>query len=87
MTTYDNTNRGIVSKNERKTEDKHPDITGSINVEGNEYWLNGWKKEGSRGPFYSLSIKPKEPRQADAPAASNPAPQARYSDLDDDIPF
>ena len=29
---YDNTNRGTIAKNARKTEDKHPDIAGSINV-------------------------------------------------------
>jgi hypothetical protein len=60
---YDNTNRGIVSKNDRKEKDTHPDIKGSINVEGVEYWLDGWQKQGSKGKFYSLSVKRKEPAQ------------------------
>ena len=83
---YDNTNRGIVSKNDRKEKDTHPDIKGHINVDGVEYWLDGWKKEGSRGPFYSLSVKRKEARQ-DAPAPAANGGRSFSSQLDDDIPF
>ena len=59
--TYDNTNKGIISKNDRKTTDKHPDITGSLNVEGVEYFVDGWaKKRNSDGAsFYSLYVKRK----------------------------
>ena len=86
MTEFDRTNTGIVSKNDRKTEDKHPDIKGQINVDGVEYWLDGWKKAriSDGAPFYSLSVKRK-----DAPQAA-PAPvkqRASVADLDDDIPF
>ena len=91
MTTYDNTNRGIVSKNDRKESDRHPDIKGQINVDGVEYWLDGWKKEGSRGPFYSLSVKRKEPRQDDMGGRANPMNHSigrhTANDIDDDIPF
>lgn len=84
MTQYDNTNRGIVSKNDRKEKDTHPDIKGHINVDGKEYWLDGWKKEGSRGPFYSLSVKP---RDAQAAPVKQPATASFNSDIDDEIPF
>lgn len=62
---YDNTNRGTLSKNERKTKDTHPEYTGQINVEGKEYWLSAWVKEAKQGPnagkkFFSMSVKPKE---------------------------
>ena len=81
---YDNTNKGTIGKNKRKEQDSHPDIAGQINVEGVEYWLNGWqKKNGQTGElFYSLSVKPKQP-QAERPA-EQPAPA---DDLDDEIPF
>lgn len=82
---YDNTNKGILSKNDRKTQETHPDITGSINVDGQDYWLNGWqkkRKDGS-GSFYSLSVKPKE--QKAAPPQQAPLPTGEF--LDDDIPF
>ena len=85
MTTYDNTNSGILSRNERKEQPNHPDFRGSINVDGRDYWLSGWikeRKDGS-GKFFSLSVKPK-----DAPA-EQPAPRASKAALDDssDIPF
>lgn len=87
---YDRTNTGIVSKNTKKEKDTHPDITGSINVEGKEFWLNGWKKDRNdgTGSFYSLSVKPKDQQQAPAqqhrPAQQQPPAQDNF---DDDIPF
>lgn len=60
---WDNTNRGVLSKNKNKTEDKHPDIKGKINVEGKDYDLAGWSKTNDKGTYYSLKIsipKPKE---------------------------
>jgi hypothetical protein len=53
-------------KNDKKTTTSHPDITGSALVGGAEYWVSGWRKNGAKGDFYSLSFKPK-----DAPAASS----------------
>jgi len=90
MTEYDNTNTGIISRNQDKIDatakgESHPgwsDQKGSANVEGVEYWINGWikeRKDGS-GKFLSLSFKRKE--------QSNKAPPAPpQDDFDDDIPF
>lgn len=90
--TFDNTNKGTIAKNTRKTEDKHPDITGSLNVNGVDHWINGWLKKNSAdgSTFYSLSVKPKEARQS-APRQGN-APPTDFSDLkqgkpDDDLPW
>lgn len=82
MTQYDNTNRGTLSRNERKTEDKHPDFSGQINVDGVDYWLSGWvkeRKDGS-GKFFSLSVRKKEDRPVSRPAMGLGA-------MTDDIPF
>lgn len=67
MTNYDNTNKGIISKNDRKESDSHPDINGTLNVDGKEYWISGWKKtrNSDGAPFYSLSVKPKQERAAE----------------------
>lgn len=87
MSQYDNTNKGIISKNTRKESENHPDIKGQINVDGVEYWLDGWlkqKNDGS-GSFYSLSVKPKNAPAAAKPA--KPAPASGGFDDMDSIPF
>tara|TARA_R110000772_G_scaffold262117_1_gene381028 strand:+ start:268 stop:486 length:219 start_codon:yes stop_codon:yes gene_type:complete len=65
MEKYDNTNRGAMFKNDRKKSDTHPDLGGTIDVGGTEYFINAWKKESKTGtPFYSISVKLKEVKEA-----------------------
>lgn len=97
MTQYDNTNRGTIAKNSRKEQDSHPDIAGSINVAGVEYWINGWHKTNSRdgSKFYSLQVKPKQERTQQS-GGNQQQRQQSYAeqsggsyanDLDDNLPF
>jgi hypothetical protein len=59
MTTYDNTNRGVLfSERDKKTKDDDRDYGGSINIEGREFWLSGWVKTSKKGNKF-LSVKPK----------------------------
>ena len=92
MSNYDNTNRGVLFKNDRKEKDTHPNMKGSINVEGVEYWVSAWTKEGQNGKFISLSLTPKEQTQTAAQAVKQAPPQRQQAapvveDLDDSIPF
>ena len=93
MSNYDNTNRGVLFKNDRKEKDNHPNMKGSINVEGVEYWVSAWTKEGQNGKFISLSLTPKEQTQTAEQVAQKAVPPQRQQaapvvqDLDDDIPF
>lgn len=87
MADYDNTNRGMLSANTRREKDTQPEYTGSLNVEGVEYWLNGWikeRKDGS-GKFFSISIKKKEDsgKRYSAPASNRPL----AAELNDEVPF
>jgi hypothetical protein len=82
---YDNNMRGLISKNDRKTEDKHPDIKGQCEIDGTEYWISGWQKErkDGTGKFYSLTFQAK-----DAPKDSVVIPEKNpFAGLKDDIPF
>lgn len=79
MSEYDNNMSGIISKNDRKEKDTHPDYKGSCEIENKHYWISGWikeRKDGS-GKFLSLRFEAKE-QQATATSESLG---------DDDAPF
>lgn len=84
---YDNTNSGILTKNNKDGVETRPDYRGSLNVNGEEFWLSAWLKDGREGTklagqkYMSLSIQPKE-AQAQKPSSSQ-AP----NDDNSDIPF
>jgi hypothetical protein len=84
MTDYDNRNRGALFRNDDKdpNDDKERDYSGTLDVEGTEYWLSGWvrtsKKSGKK--YLSLSVKPKQ----DKPPAGK---KSRAEDFEDEIAF
>ena len=79
---YDNTNRGVLFKNDDKDEDNQPDYKGKINFGGQDCWLSAWIKTSKTGSkFMSLSVKPMDgqtPRQR---------ADKRVSEIPDDLPF
>ena len=73
MADFDNTNRGVLFVNDRKEPgSSKPDRTGSLNVDGVEYFLDGWIKKSQAGAtFLSVSVKRKDKQpgqQSTAPA-------------------
>jgi hypothetical protein len=99
---YDNTNRWTLNKNARKEQDSHADYQGKINVEGKDYWLNGWIKDGPNGKFISGTIKaigeqstgrhsysPGGQVRREDPISTGRLPQKQniLPDADSDIPF
>jgi len=77
---YDNNNRGVLFRNEKKTEDKHPDWRGNININGTEFWISGWKKFTQKGEIVSLSVQPKEKTEP------KPAPK-QQDNFEDEVPW
>ena len=75
---YDNS--GTISKNDRKVKDNHPDIRGKCTIDGREFWISGWLREGSSGKFYSLAFQPKDEQ------ASSTRTRPAIEDSDE-IPF
>jgi len=73
-------NSGVLFKNDKKENDRAPEYKGNIMVDGQEYWLSAWIKEGKTGKFMGLAVSPRDAQ----PPASKPLPK----NLDDDlIPF
>jgi hypothetical protein len=85
MTTYDNTNRGVLFKNNNKKEETHSDYNGTININGKDHYLNAWIKEGKGGKFFSLSIG-KEKGQSNSAGKEKFEPK-NDKFFDDEIPF
>lgn len=79
--TYDNTNRGVLFKNDTGGNPKRPQYRGSLNVGGEEFNISAWIKESRKdgSKFMSLSVEPKNARPK---AAKQDAPAF----IDDDLP-
>lgn len=85
MTVYDNTNRGVLFKNNQKKTDKHPDYTGKIDVDGTEFRLSAWIKVDRNGNKYmSLAVSQQE---ADAQAQPRGKAKAEAPPFDPDDPL
>ena len=73
-------NSGVLFVNDKKDNEKAPNYKGNMMVDGQEYWLSAWVKEGKSGKFMGLAVSPKEeyqPKQAPKKA----------SFTDEDLPF
>ncbi len=101
-------NSGRMFNNDRKEKDTHADNTGegehtcSKCGHVDRFFINGWRKSGDNGPWWSMSFKDKRPQaQSDAPQQQGqrkPAqgdlgysaggkPQMPRALDDDEIPF
>ena len=81
MAEYSNENRGSIWRNERKTSDTHPDFTGTLNVDGVEYFVDAWKRKpdaSEKAPALSFKVKRKDKQGTSKP----PRQQLPDDDLD-----
>ena len=81
---YDNTNSGALFKNDYKgTNEKAPNLTGTIDIDGKVKNIAAWKRVITKGPqkgnpFLSVKITDKQESSSNAPVPS---------DEDDDLAF
>jgi hypothetical protein len=80
---YSNENSGVLFKNDKATNEKAPQYTGKINVNGTDYRLAAWIKEGKKGKFMSLKVS----ELNDSAPAKPKVQQAGFEDISDDVPF
>ena len=75
-------NSGVLFRNDKKDTPNHPDYKGGLTVNGQEYWLSAWIKEGKSGKFMGLALSPKEP-------IAKPSERSKSTgfDSDDSMPF
>lgn len=85
---YDSNLTGVLFKNEKDGNEKRPDYKGSAEIEGVQYWVSAWIRDGAKGKFMSMKYEAKEKQQA-TPARQQPSPQPApdFDSLDDGIPF
>jgi hypothetical protein len=78
---------GALFKNDKKGNEKAPDYTGNALSPTGEYFeLSAWIKEGQKGKFMSIALKPKFGSEGQSrPASKSPASLDDMGDLD--IPF
>src|SRR5262245_63158057 len=74
-------NSGSIFVNDNKTQDTHPDRSGSAKIDGMDYWVNGWLRKTKGGePYLSLSFRRKD-------AATSSGGGKVRGDMDDAIPL
>lgn len=80
MADFDNTNRGTLFENDKAGNPNRPDYTGKININGTEYRLSAWWRDGKTGKFLSLSVSESKPK-------ADPEPAQEIPQVADEIPF
>jgi hypothetical protein len=79
-------NRGILFRNFRKKQPRHPDFIGEATIDGRKFKLAGWTKPGKRGEFHSLAFTEEKPPSEEAPRESG-SHNVPDSAEDEQIPF
>ena len=74
-------NSGVLFVNDKKENERAPQYKGNINVDGKDYWISAWIKEGKSGKFMGLAVAPKEPMKT--------SERSKSTDFDkgEDFPF
>jgi uncharacterized protein (DUF736 family) len=82
---YDNNNRGVLFKNDKRGNEKAPDYRGSAVLNNIDLNISAWIKRSSKtgDAFMSLKFEPKQAARPKTMAEQNPE---KFND-DEDLPF
>jgi uncharacterized protein (DUF736 family) len=83
-------NNRAIFKNNKKTADNQPDYRGKINVDGKEWEISLWVREGQQaGKFFSAAIKEPWVAPTETPQLQSTSDKikADTNDFDDGLPF
>jgi hypothetical protein len=75
-------NSGVLFKSDKIENERSPQYKGNITVEGKDYWISAWVKEGKSGKFMGLAVSPKEEYK---PKTSERSKTTNFDDSD--LPF
>ena len=67
-------NSGVLFKSDKIENERSPQYKGNITVDGKDYWISAWIKEGKSGKFMGLAVSPKEeykPKTSERSKATN----------------
>ena len=85
---YDDTNRGALFKNDKQGNESRPDYRGTLNVNGQDFWISAWLKSSKAGNKYmSLSVQPKDGELQASSQRTTAQAGSGGGEFDDDIPF
>jgi hypothetical protein len=81
MTEYNN--RGLLFRNFRKKQPKHPDVVGEATIDGRKFKIAGWVKPGKRGEFHSLVFTEEQAEsESDSPSPAPESPENNTTEND-----
>lgn len=61
MPEYDDTNTFVLFKNDKKDNDKQPDMRGTLDVDGEKFYISCWFNENQKvGKFIKGRLRPKD---------------------------
>lgn len=85
---YDNEKRIVVFPNDKEGNAKRPDFRGSLQLNGREWRVSLWRRDGQRGEFWSGTLEEPKPKSSPAPQQqSAPAPYQPQRTETEDAPF
>lgn len=87
MSNFDPEMKGTLGENLYRRNERDADMKGKCQINGVEFNISGWLKQGKNGQFYSLSFTERT-RDKVEPGSRIITPPAPRNDIpDDEVPF